>query len=151
MDRFLLRIYSQYLSNEEEMRVISEIDAIDAPNIKQVVTVNEIMELRELTKQVHVSPDIIEYITSIVHTIRTNPDVIYGLSTRSGISIFKCARVFAILDGREYVIPDDVKRLAYFTIEHRLRIRPEAEMDDVTPRMIINKTLDSIPVPRFDI
>ncbi len=150
MDRFLLRIYSQYLSSDEEMRVISEIDAIDAPNIKQVVTVNEIMELRELTKHVHVSPDIIEYITSIVHTIRTDPDVIYGLSTRSGISIFKCARVFAVLDGREYVIPDDVKRLAYFTIEHRLRIRPEAEMDDVTPRMIINKTLDSIPVPRFD-
>jgi len=151
LDRFLLRIYSHYLSNEEETRLIGHIDAIDTPNIKTIVTPNEINELQELTKQVHVSPDIIEYITSIVHAIRTDPDVIYGLSTRSGISIYKCARVFAILDGREYVIPDDVKRLAYFTIEHRLRIRPEAEMDDITPRKIISKVLDSIPVPRFDI
>jgi len=76
--------------------------------------------------------------------------VAYGLSTRSGISIFKCARVFATLDGRDYVIPDDVKRLAYFTIEHRLRIKPEAEMDDITPRMVINKALNSVPVPKFD-
>jgi MoxR-like ATPase len=150
LDRFLLRIYSHYLSSDEETRLISQIDAIDTPDIKTVITLKEIKEFQELSKQVHVSLDIVEYITSIVHAIRTDPDVIYGLSTRSGISIFKCARVFALLDGREYVIPDDVKRLAYFTIEHRLRIKTEAEMDDITPRMIINKALDSIPVPKFD-
>ena len=150
LDRFLLRVYSHYLSKDEEIKLISEIDAIDTPDINTVITLTEIKEFQELAKKIHVSPDIVEYITSIVHTIRTDPDVIYGLSTRSGISIYKCARVFALLDGREYVIPDDVKRLTYFTIEHRLRIRPEAEMDDITPRMIINKTLNSIPVPRFD-
>jgi MoxR-like ATPase len=150
LDRFLLRIYSHYLSKDEETQLISEIDAIDTPDINTVITLAEINEFQKLAKKIHVSPDIVEYITSIVHAIRTDPDVIYGLSTRSGISIYKCSRVFALLDGREYVIPDDVKRLTYFTIEHRLRIRPEAEMDDITPRMIINKTLDSIPVPRFD-
>jgi MoxR-like ATPase len=151
LDRFLLRVYSQYLPSDEEARLISRIDDIDTPDIKTVTTLEEIKELQELTKQVHVSPEIVNYITSIVQSIRNDPDIIYGLSTRSGIALFKCARVFAILDGRDYVIPDDIKRLAYFTIEHRLRIKPEAEMDDITPRIVINKTLNSIPVPKFDI
>jgi len=150
MDRFMLRVFSQYLSKDEEALIINGIDAIDTPDINTVTTPDEIIKLQQLTKQVHVSPDIVNYITAIVHSIRKDPDVAYGLSTRSGISIFKSARVFAALDGRDYVIPDDVKRLAYFAIEHRLRIKPEAEMDDITPRMVINKALNSIPVPKFD-
>lgn len=150
MDRFMLRVYSLYLSKDEEALIINGIDAIDTSDINTVTTPEEIIKLQELTKKVTVSPDIVNYITSIVHSIRKDPDVACGLSTRSGISIFKCARVFATLDGRDYVIPDDVKRLAYFAIEHRLRIKPEAEMDDITPRMVINKALNSVPVPKFD-
>ena len=150
MDRFMLRVFSQYLSKDEEALIINGIDAIDTPDINTVTTPDEIIKLQQLTKQVHVSLDIVNYITAIVHSNRKDLDVAYGLSTRSGISIFKSARVFAALDGRAYVIPDDVKRLAYFAIQHRFRIKPEAEMDDITPRMVINKALNSIPVPKFD-
>ncbi len=150
LDRFLLRVYSHYLTDEEENRLISGIDTIDTPDIQTVTTLEEIREIQSLTKQIHVSQGIVNYITSIVHSIRTDTDILYGLSSRSGISIYKCARVFALLDGRDYVIPDDVKRLVYFTIEHRLRIKPESEMDDVTPRMVVNRVLNNIPVPRFE-
>ncbi len=149
IDRFLLRAYSQHPDREEEGRIISSIDSIEAPDIKMVTTTEEIIAMQQLSKQIHVSPAVVNYITSIVHSLRFDPDVLSGLSARSGITIFKCARAFALLDGRDYVIPDDVKRLVYFAVEHRLRVKPEAEMEDITPRMIITRNLDKVPVPKF--
>jgi len=151
LDRFLLRVYSQYPTKEEENQVISKIDWIDTPDINVVTTLEEIHEIQELAKQVHVSPGIVDYVISIVQSLRFDPDILSGLSTRSGIALYKCARVLALFDGREYVIPDDIKRLVYFTVEHRLRVKPEAEMDDVTPRMIVEKTLNKVLVPKFEL
>lgn len=71
-----------------------------------------------------------------------------GPSTRASITLFKCSRVLAVLDERDFVIPDDVKLLVHMAIEHRIRVRPEAEMDDVTPRMILERALERIPVPK---
>jgi len=72
-----------------------------------------------------------------------------GPSVRAGIAIHKCARALALLDGRTFVIPDDVKNLAFMAIEHRLRVKPEAEMDDVTPGAVIERVLNNVPVPRL--
>ena len=63
--------------------------------------------------------------------------------------LFKCARVLAMFDGRDCVIPDDVKKLIYPALEHRIKVKPEAEMDDVTPRMLLDRTLEKIPVPKL--
>ena len=151
IDRFLLRVWSQYPTKEEEKQVISNIDKIDAPEVKVVTNIEEVIEIQELAKQVHVSPDIAEYIVSIIHTLRADPDILSGPSTRSGISLYKCARVKALFDKRDYVIPDDVKHLALPALEHRVRVKPEAEMDDITPRMILDRTLEKIPVPKLDL
>ncbi len=149
IDRFLLRVYSQFPDKEEEGQIVSSIDSIEVPDIKMVTNTEEIIAMQQLSKQIHVAPAVIDYITSIVHSLRFDPDVLSGLSTRSGIALYKCARVFALLDGRDYVIPDDVKRLVYFAVEHRLRVKPEAEMEDITPRMIITRNLEKVPVPKF--
>lgn len=151
VDRFLLRVTSEYSSKEEEKQIISNIDIIDEPDIKTVATLDEIKELQELAKGAHVSPDIVEYAASIVDSLRLDPDVLSGPSVRAGIALFKCSRVLALLDGRDFVIPDDIKHLALHAIEHRIRVKPEAEMDDITPRIIVERTLEKVPVPKLKI
>jgi MoxR-like ATPase len=148
LDRFLLMVKSEYPSNDEERHIISNIDAIDEPDIKPVAQLAEIQKTQEAVKTVHVAPAVVDYIVALISTIRNDPDVSWGPSTRAGISLFKCARVMALLDGRDFAIPDDVKSLAYWTIEHRIRIKPEAEMDNVSPRTVIGRALNKIPVPK---
>ena len=151
MDRFQLRALSGYSSKEDEKRIISNIDRIDEPDIRAVTTPGEIKELQILVKEVHVSPDIVEYTTSIIEHLRNDPDVLSGPSIRSSISLYKCSRVLALIDGRDFVIPDDVKHLVYPAVEHRIRVRPEAEMDNVTPGAIIGRALERVPVPKLEI
>ena len=124
IDRFLLRGASEYSSKEEEKQIVGNIDLIDAPDIKTVTTHEEIRELQEIAKGVHVSPDIVEYTVSIVDFLRLDPDVLSGPSIRAGIALYKCSRVLALLDGRDFVIPDDIKHLASPAIEHRLKVKP---------------------------
>ena len=150
-DRFMLRVLSGYSSKEEEKQIITNIDQIDEPEINAVTTLAEINESQQPAKQVYVSPDITEYITSIVSYLRSDPDVMSGPSIRSSIALYKCSRVLALLDGRDFVIPDDIKRLIYLTTEHRLKVKPESEMDDVTPRIILDRALERVPVPKLEI
>ncbi len=151
IDRFLLRALSKYSSKEEEKQIISGIDKIDDPDIHAVTTLDEIGELRELARQVYVSPDIAEYIVSFVELLRQDHDVLSGPSSRCGIALYKCSRALALLDGRDFVIPDDVKQLIFPAAEHRIRVKPEAEMDDITPRMILERTLERVPAPKLEI
>ena len=147
-DRFILRINSRYPSVEEEVLVISGIDRIEDTNTVEVTTSQEIMQAREIAKQVYVSPEISRYIVTIIDALRADPDALSGPSTRASISLFKCSRVLALFEGRDYVIPDDIKKLAFPTIEHRIRVKPEAEMDEITPAIILQRTLDNVAVPK---
>ena len=148
-DRFMLMIKSAYPSSEEEGEILKRIDSIDQPEIKAVTNPEEIIRIQSLVKQVFVSQDIIQYITAIVTALRNDSDILWGPSVRASISMYKCARVMALLDGRDFVIPDDVKKLALNTTVHRIRIKPEAEMDDITPQHVIERTLQKIAVPKI--
>ncbi len=148
IDRFMLRVWSEYVTKDEEIEIISRIDQIDEPHIRPVTTLDEILELQNLARTVHVSPAVVDYVVSIVNHLRLDPDVLVGPSTRASIALFKCARVLALLDGRDFVLPDDVKRLASMAIEHRIRVKTEAEMDDVTPAAVLKRALEQTPVPK---
>jgi MoxR-like ATPase len=150
VDRFLLRVLSEHSPRDEEKEIISNIDRIDEPEIQPATTLEEIKELQALVKGIHVSPGIVEYIVSIVDSLRSDPDVLAGPSIRSGIALFKCSRALAALDMRDFVIPDDIKYLARPALEHRILLKPEAEMDDVRPEMIVDRILESVPVPRIE-
>ena len=150
VDRFLLRVGSEYSSREEEKQIISNIDQIDVPDINSLTILDRIMELQQLAKQVHVSEDIVEYTTSIVDYLRSDPDILSGPSTRCTIALYKSSRVLALLDGRDFVIPDDIKYLVYLTVEHRIKVKPEAEMDDITTRIILERALEQVPVPKLE-
>jgi MoxR-like ATPase len=144
----MLRAWSEYLSKEDEKQVISKLDYIEEPNVKAVATLKEITEVQQLVKKVHVSEEVKEYIVSIVNTARKDPDLISAPSTRATVSLFKGSRTLAFLNGRDYVLPDDVKHLVMPALTHRLRIKPEAEMEEVTPKVVIERILNEVPVPK---
>ncbi len=147
-DRFLLRLLSDYPSQSEEQQVLINIDQIDEPDVQNVVSIEELRSIQQLAKNVHVSPAIVEYVISIINSLRSDPDMLSGPSTRGSIALYKCARVLALFDERDYVVPDDIKHLMSRTIEHRLRLKSEAEMDEITPKMLLDRTLEKIPVPK---
>ena len=151
LDRFLLMAKSEYSSKNDEQKIVAAIDTIDEPDIKPVTGLDEIKLWQKLVKKVHVSPVVTEYIVSLTSSVRSDPDVSWGPSTRASIALYKCARVMALIDGRDFVIPDDVKSLAHKAIEHRIRVKPEAEMDNITPSIVIERTLNKITAPKMNL
>jgi MoxR-like ATPase len=148
-DRFMFRVWSDYLSEEDEAKVISNVDYIEQPSISAIASLQEIVELQQIVTKIHVSQEVERYIVSLIRAIRKDPDVLSGPSTRASISLFKGSRASAFLQGRDYVLPDDIKKLVFPTLIHRIRLKPEAEMGDVTAKMVIERVLNSVPVPKI--
>lgn len=150
IDRFMFRVWSGFPNREEEDQILHDIDEILEPHISQVATRDDILYLRQEVKKVHLADSIRLYIIDILDNLRRQPDLKLGPSPRAGISLFKASRALAFIQGRDFVIPDDVKKLVIPAVFHRLRISAEAEMENVTPEDIINKTLSEVPVPKVE-
>ncbi len=148
-DRFMFRAWSDYLQKEDEQRVITNVDYIEEPNLKPIVKMEEIYQLQEAIKKVHISEAISAYIVAIVAKTRDDPDILSGPSTRASVSLYKGSRALAYLRGRDYVLPDDVKELTPPVLIHRIRVKPEAEMENITPQTIIDRVLNAVPVPKI--
>jgi MoxR-like ATPase len=148
-DRFMFRVWSDYLSKMDEKQVISMVDYIEEPNIEAVASPKDILQLQQAVKKVHVSDEVSDYIVSLIRAAREDPDVRAGPSTRAGIAFFKGSRAVALLQGRDYVLPDDVKTLAFPALVHRIFVKPEAEMEDITAKMVIDRVLSTVPVPKI--
>lgn len=147
-DRFMFRVWSDYLNKEDEKQIINKLDYIEEPNINSVITIKDIIELQKTVKKVHVSDEVKDYMISLVQFARNDPDILSGPSTRATISLFKGSRARAFLQGRDYVIPDDVKMIAPYVLIHRIRVKPEAEIDYVTPKAVAERILQGVPVPK---
>jgi MoxR-like ATPase len=148
LDRFMLRISLGYPNKEDEQKIL------DAQQFKhpieeldQAVTVDELVDAQEQVKQVHVDDLIKTYIVDLVGMTREHPDAYLGASPRGSITLYKTAQVRAAMDGRDYVIPDDVKALAMTALAHRLIVSPSARIKDVDPRAVVEDVLQSVPVP----
>ncbi|MFC2060601.1 AAA family ATPase [Chloroflexota bacterium] len=148
MDRFMFRIWSAFPSAEQEEQILRNIDVISEAHIPQITEPNEIIRLQQEVKKVYVGDDIRHYITSIIDILRRHPDLVRGPSPRGSIALIRGARALAFTQGRDYVIPDDIKHLLIPALSHRLLITAEAEMDNVTPEAIINKVIAEVTVPK---
>ncbi len=148
IDRFMFRAWSGYPTSEEEAEVLGSIDQLEQPSVEAVTTPDAVMALREQVKTVFVSEDVRQYLVALVNRIRQDPDVALGPSPRATIALHKGSRVLAYLDGREYVIPDDAKRLARAALEHRVHMKAEAEMDGITAETIVGRALQEVAVPK---
>ena len=150
VDRFMFRGWSQYPDKEDEEQVIERIDYLEEPGVETVVQLQEIYDLQQAAKKVHVSEKVRDYIVALVARTRNDQDVMVGCSPRASIALYKGARASAFLQLRDFVIPDDVKGLVPAVMPHRIRLTPEAEMEETTPQDIINRILEEVPVPKVD-
>jgi MoxR-like ATPase len=150
VDRFMFRAWSGYPAKDEEDEVIGKIDYIEEPDISVVAGLEDVLGLQRAVKKVYVSEKVRRYIVELVDRVRRDPDVLMGPSPRASIALYKGSRALAFLQRRDYVVPDDVKKLAIQAFEHRIRVKPEAEMEDVAPKAIIERALKDIPVPKIE-
>ncbi|MFQ5578191.1 MAG: AAA family ATPase [Anaerolineae bacterium] len=148
LDRFVLRINLGYVSKFDEVNILTA-QQYKHPldDLQQAISQTEMLQMQEAVKTIYVDDSIKEYIINITNETRTHPDVYLGASPRGSLAIYKTSQALAVLMGRDYVIPDDVKALAEPALAHRLIISPAARMKNVDAREVINQILDSIPVP----
>ncbi len=151
VDRFLLRLKLGYPASSDEIRMM-ERQQYRHPllNLEQEVTVEELTSAQEAVKDIYVSPSLKRYIVEIVHQTREHAEVYLGASPRGSLALFRTAQAKAAMDGRDYVLPDDIKALVSPTLSHRVILGPGARLRDLDSTQIVEEILQSIPVPGGD-
>jgi MoxR-like ATPase len=151
VDRFLLRIRLGYPMRDDEISVL-ERQQYRHPftELKQVVEVDELMQMQEAVKEVYVSPAVKRYIVDLTHQTREHPEVYLGASPRGSLALYRTGQARAAMHGRDYVLPDDIKALAVPTLAHRVILGPGARLRDLDARQVVEEILNSVPVPGGD-
>ena len=149
MDRFFLRIMIGYPSIEEEMDVLERYSAPQSPlkTLQPVCGEKEVIEMQEMVGTVYCSREVRSYVATSAAATRSHPSLQLGASPRGAIALVRAAQACAILAGRQYILPDDVRRMARSVLSHRLVLTPEARMKGTSPETILQQLLDSLPVP----
>jgi MoxR-like ATPase len=148
LDRFLLRLSMGYPSTASEIDVLERQQfAHPIEKLVQVVSVEELRAAQADVRKVYADPAIKSYLVELVTQTRKHPDVYLGASPRGSLALFRSSQARAALNGRDYIIPDDVKALAESALSHRIIIGPAARIKDVTSRTVVRDILASIPVP----
>jgi MoxR-like ATPase len=154
LDRFLFKVLISYLPLEEEVQVMYRyhqgFDAHDlaATGLQAVITAGEIAQARAAVQQVIVEEGILNYIAQISAASRRSPDLVLGASPRASTHVLLAAKTYAALRGRSYVVPDDVKYVLPAILRHRLVLKPEAEIEGLSPDAVIQRLLGQVEVPR---
>lgn len=149
LDRFLLRVSLGYPGLREEMEILSRHDSGLDPtdSLQPVVTAEEVLELQAQCDKVICSDAIKEYITLIIGETRVSPDLLLGASPRGAVALMRASKALAMVEGRDYVLPDDVKKMAVPVLAHRVVMRPEARLRELTPEGTIAALAAKVRVP----
>jgi MoxR-like ATPase len=151
LDRFLLRVRMGYPSPADEVDVLGRqqirhpVEALEA-----VIAVDELLEAVEAVKRVHVSEAVKRYAVDMVNRTRQHEDVYLGASPRGSLGLFRVGQALAALEGRAFVLPDDVKRAAVPVLAHRVIVGPAARLRELTAERIVQEILENLPVPGGD-
>jgi MoxR-like ATPase len=157
VDRFMLKVLIGYPSKKEEQLIIRQnVQGLELPSIKQVVSIQEVLKARELVREVYVDEKVENYILDIVFATRTpekykleklKPLISYGGSPRASINLALASKAHAFINKRGYVIPDDVRSIARDVMRHRMGLTYEAEAENVTSEHIVEEILKTVQVP----
>ena len=154
LDRFLLKLTMPLPARHEEVEVLTRhsegFDPRDlaAAGVRPVAGVAELAAGRAAVRTVQIRPEVIGYVVDLARATRDSPSLQLGVSPRGATALMSAARAWAWLSGRDYVTPDDVKALARPALRHRVELRPEAELEGVTPDAVLDGVLGAVPVPR---
>ena len=151
LDRFIMKISIGYPSFKDEVAILtSRIERkSDEVKIEKVASAKDVLYLQEMVENVYVSDEIKEYIVRIVTATRKAPEVEVGASVRGSLALLKLSRARALMQGRDFVIPDDVKYVAIPALRHRLILKPEFWLKGIKPDHILEKILKEVPVPKY--
>ncbi len=149
LDRFLVRMRVGYPSAQDEWQILERRleRRTDEPELVAMVTRDELLAMQRAIEAVHVAESVGRYIVALVAATREHPSVQVGSSPRGTLAVMKLARARAAYDGREFVVPDDVKAIAVPALAHRLTLRPELWVQQVSSDDVVQECLDRVPVP----
>lgn len=148
LDRFLMRLSLGYASTEDEILIIerqSKVHPIE--QLGPVASSSDLVRLQEAAKETYVDQNIKRYVVELVTASRSHPNVYLGASPRGSLALVRCGQAFAMLRGRDFVLPDDIKYLAEPTLAHRLILSTSAHAEAANARAIIAELLETVPVP----
>ncbi|TMB56453.1 MAG: MoxR family ATPase, partial [Chloroflexi bacterium] len=147
LDRFMLRLRLGYPKAMEEIVILDEQKRRHPiEELSQVLSLEELREMQSALKEIYVDQGVAEYIVRLVTATREHPDVYLGASPRGSINLYRAGQALAALDGRDYVIPDDVKQLAVAVLAHRLIVKSQASLREVDPDGIVRELLAQVPI-----
>jgi MoxR-like ATPase len=148
LDRFLMRFSLGYPSLDEELKMLDMLQrAHPVGQIKAVATADELLACQAAVREVHVDEKIRRYVLQIVHGTRENEDFALGASPRASLALFRASQATAAIFGRNFVQPDDVKRVAAPILTHRVILRPESRLRKITAAAVINEVVADVRVP----
>lgn len=154
MDRFLLKVVASYPTRADERRIVSRMGGVSIPEAKKILTKAQVLDLQDFVKQIYADEKIMEYIVNLVfatrepESVHIRPEYIrYGASPRASLAFLKAAKAEAFFDGRAYVIPEDIKAVAYEVLRHRIALSFEAEAEGHSPDSIIKQILQRVEIP----
>jgi len=148
LDRFLLRVRIGYPAQAEEIAILERFQAHDPlRDLRPVASPEDLVALQEVRKTITVSAPVREYITSLVGATRTSPALRLGASPRGSLALMRAGQALAGLRGRDFVLPDDVKRLALPVLAHRVILREEERLRGENPERVLEEILQRIPIP----
>ena len=150
LDRFLMKVRLGYLSEKEEANLLNQ-HKVESPmlELQPVVSPNELKAAQSAVREVFVKPELREYIARLVGRTRGNPEVALGASTRGTLNLFHASQALAAVQGRSYVLPDDIKALAEPVLAHRIILRPNAEMQGQSAGKLVAGLLEREHVPQM--
>ena len=152
LDRFLMKITLDYPSLEEEVEILERhngnIRLAKLEEVKPVITAVELLKFRELVSKVYIEPSLLRYIATIVQQTRTDKRVFLGVSPRGSVALLQSAKAYALLQGRDFITPEDIKFVAPYVLQHRIQLTAEAEMEGFTPVKVIQRLIDLVEVPQ---
>jgi MoxR-like ATPase len=155
LDRFMFKVLVGYPDKSEEERILSRyLEGFDAADwntfaIEPCISIDELCAVRETVKLVTVSQSVIGYITEVIRATRGHHGLTLGASPRAAVMLLQASRSLAVLRGRTYVTPDDVRDLAAPVLRHRIILSPETEIEGTTPDHCVARVLEKVPVPRL--
>src|SRR6266498_4494398 len=147
LDRFFIRLQLGYPKEREEIAILDAQRIIHPlETIEQVMGAEELLKAMSAVKDVHIAEQVKSYVVGVVNATRSHPDVYLGASPRGSLALARASAAFALMQGRDFVLPDDVKQLAAPTLSHRLILQPQARLKDLAATTVIAEVLASVPV-----
>ncbi|MCE7054323.1 MoxR family ATPase [Algoriphagus sp. AGSA1] len=150
MDRFLFKIQLGLPNLEEEILILKNrgSETESEPNVVAAISGEEVLRFQEWASAVRVEEKLLHYIATMVVKTRNHPSLYAGASPRASLAIFRASQALAAMDGRDFVIPEDIKRAAVPAMRHRIILNPEKEMEGISPDLILEGIIQSIEIPR---